>query len=373
MDLLASDCSSGVESVAMAVQRFRSEVDRTRRVLGAIFVVLALFLIQWVVRVEIAARRVTVAALVYLALFGGLFYLGLRLLRPKDLFEIDAERRTYTVIRNGTKAGAGPLDDLGPLEVQRRVYRSGLGNNSNDRRTPSIHYVVNAAVHGQIELCTVRSAGKARRRMESLARAWGVPCRSLGGTVRRPDQLDMPLHERLRDDAEARKEAPLPAESGIRIEPLSLGYAMHSTLRSWASLRSVGLFLCVALFVFARTSPSTFLAELREMDDLYRQVLLAGSGVVILIFLVLIGQAVRDTFFPGTVRVTDRGVSYRWSRMAFREIEELIGTHPIELIGDRRTLKLGETFCSPGATKAVAHELQRLIIEVAEANPHARS
>jgi len=42
-------------------------------------------------------------------------------------------------------------------------------------------------------------------------------------------------------------------------------------------------------------------------------------------------------------------------------------------VGDRHSLKLGETFCSPGATKAVAHELQRLIIEVAEANPHARS
>ncbi len=353
----------------MAVQRFRSEVDRTRRVVGAIFIALALALIQWLVRVEIAAGRVSVTALVYFALFGGLFYLGLRLLRPKDLFEIDVERRTYTVIRDGAKAGSGPLDDLGPLEVQRRVYRTGLDSKS---RTPSIQYVVHAAVHGQIELCTVRSASKARRRMESLARAWGVPCRSLGGTVRGPGQLDMPLYERLRDNAEARKEAPLPPEWGVRIEPLSLGYAMRSTVRSWASLRTVGLFLFVVVFVFARTSPSAFLAELREMDELYRQVLLGGSGLVILIFLGVIGQAVRDTFFPGTVRVTDRGVSYRWSRMAFREIEEIIATHPIELIGDRRTLRLGETFCSPGATKAVAHELQRLIIEVAEANPHAR-
>ena len=58
--------------------------------------------------------------------------------------------------------------------------------------------------------------------------------------------------------------------------------------------------------------------------------------------------------------------------MAFREIEELTATYPIELIGDRRTLTLGETFCRPGAAQTVAHELQRLIIEVAEANPHAR-
>jgi len=265
----------------MAVQRFRSEVDRTRRVLGAIFVALALFLIQWLVRVEIAARQVTVTALVYFALFGGLFYLGLRLLRPKDLFA----RRAGGWSRWPTR-GVSPA---------------------------------------------VRSGGRFAAPISSTC-----PCTSGCAT--------MPRH----------------------------GYAMHSTLRLWASLRSVGLFLCVAVFVFARTSPSTFLAELREMDDLYRQVLLAGSGLVILILLVLIGQAVRDTFFPGTVRVIDRGVSYRWSRMVFLDIEELIGSHPIELIGDRRTLKLGETFCSPGATKAVAHELQRLIIEVAEANPHAR-
>jgi hypothetical protein len=59
--------------------------------------------------------------------------------------------------------------------------------------------------------------------------------------------------------------------------------------------------------------------------------------------------------------------------MAFREIEEMTTTYPIELIGDRRSLTLGETFCRPGAVETVAHELQRLIIEVAEANPHARS
>src|SRR5713226_2675028 len=144
----------------MAVQRFRSEVDRTRRVLGAIFIALALVLIQWLVRVEIAAGRVTVTALVFFALFGALFYLGLRLLRPKDLFEIDVERRTYSVIRDGKPSGSGPLDDLGPLEVEKRVYRPGYDR--KDQR-PSIQYVVRAAVQSQIELCTVRGAGKARR------------------------------------------------------------------------------------------------------------------------------------------------------------------------------------------------------------------
>jgi hypothetical protein len=352
----------------MAVQRFRSDVDRTRRVLGAIFIVLALFLIQWLVRVDIAARRVTVAALVYFALFGGLFYLGLRLLRPKDLFEIDAERRTYTVIRDGRKAGAGPLDDLGPLEVKTYIYRPA----DRPSASPLIRYMVCAAIHSQIDLCMVRSPGKARRKMEALARAWGVPARSLGGAIRQADQIDLPLHERLRDDADARKQSPLPPDSGIRIEPLSLGYAMHSTARSWAPLQTSGVILAVGLFVMSRSSPSSLLAVLREQPDLLQQVLLGLMGVLALAILWMLGQGVRDTFFPGTVRITDRGVSYRFSRMAFREIEELIASHPIELIGDRRTLKLGPTFCKPGAVKTVAHELQRLIIEVAEANPHAR-
>ena len=353
----------------MAVQRFRSDTDRTRLGAGWIFMALAAGLTGWIASVEIQAGRINVTGIVFYALLGGLFYMGLRLIRPKDLFEIDAERRTYVVIRNGTKAGSGSLDALGPLEVRQRVRTTGMG----DTRKTYIEYVVVGAVHSQVDLYSGRTAGKARRKMERLARAWGLPGRSLGGAVRGADQLDTPLHQRLRDDPEARKESPLPPEWGIRIEPLSLGYAMRSTLRSWAPLRTSGAILALVLFALFRSSPSTLLAALREQQDLLQQVLLGGMGVVALVFLWLLARGVRDTFFPGTVRITDRGVSYRFSRMALREIEELTATYPIELIGDRRTLMLGETFCKPGAVKTVAHELQRLIIEVAEANPHARS
>jgi hypothetical protein len=127
----------------MAVQRFRSDVDRTRLAVGGFLIAIALLLTVWLVRVEIRAGRVSVTALVMLTLFAGFFYLGLRLFRPKDLFEIDVERRTYTVIRDGAKAGSGPLDDLGPLEVKTSIYRPA------DRRsgTPLIQYMVCAAVH----------------------------------------------------------------------------------------------------------------------------------------------------------------------------------------------------------------------------------
>jgi len=168
----------------MAVHRYRSDVDRTRRGAGWIFIAIAVGLAAWL---TILAGRLTVTGMVFYALLGGLFYLGLRLIRPKDLFEIDVERRTYTVIRDGKRAGSGSLDELGPLEVRSYVYRSG------DRRSGSalVRYTVCAAIHSQIDFCMVRSAGKARRRgrrrravaagsayFNGASRGRGVPRRS---------------------------------------------------------------------------------------------------------------------------------------------------------------------------------------------------
>src|SRR5262249_6870239 len=150
------------------------------------------------------------------------------------------------------------------------------GSSSSARTT----YVVCAAIHPELDLCTRGTAGRARGKMESLAREWRLPSRSLGGAVRGPDELDLPLHQRLRDDAEARKENALAAESGVRSEPLSLGYAMRSTRREWKSLVPIGGFLAVALVVALRSSPSAYLAELREGHELLSRVLVTGFALV---------------------------------------------------------------------------------------------
>lgn len=356
----------------MAIQRFRGDVDRTRLVAGWIFIALAVWLGAWVLQQEFRAGRINITGLVFDALVAGIFYMGWRLTRPRDLFDIDLQNRTYTAIRNGVKAGSGPLDALGPLEVHRRAVTMGTARDPRTR----ISYVVTAAAHSKVDLYSSGTAGKARRKMESLARAWHLSCRSLGGAVRGPDELDVPLFERLREDAEARKPADLRPDWGVRIEALSLGYAMRSTLRSYAPLRTSGFILLAALFIVFRGGTSglrMILASLQdEAGDLMTQVLCGLFGIMMLVFLWMIATGVRDTFFPGTISITDRGVSYRGSRIAFRQIEEVTATHPIEVIGDRKSLTLGDTFCSPGATKSVAHEIQRLIIEVAEANPHSR-
>ena len=94
---------------------------------------------------------------------------------------------------------------------------------------------------------------------------------------------------------------------------------------------------------------------------------IALVGALFVIHRVWIG--VRDTFFPGTVRITDAGVSYRGRSMRFGQIEEVTATMPIEIVGDRRILTLAETFCPLPATEAVAHELQRLILDAAATSP----
>src|SRR4051812_10885732 len=98
----------------MAVQRFLGDVDRTRRGAGWIFMAAALGPAGGLVWLEILGGRVTVTALVLFALLAGLFYLGLRLTRPRDFFEIDAERREYSVTRDGKRSGQVRWTRSGP-------------------------------------------------------------------------------------------------------------------------------------------------------------------------------------------------------------------------------------------------------------------
>ena len=89
---------------------------------------------------------------------------------------------------------------------------------------------------------------------------------------------------------------------------------------------------------------------------------------VILSMLAYFFKGVLDTFFPGTVRIDDRGVAYRGRRMTFNRVEEVTTTSPIEIVGDQRILRLAETFCPRAAVEPVVHELQRLIVEVGSAH-----
>jgi hypothetical protein len=347
----------------MAVQRFLPEVARTRRAAGWVFIVIGVFFAAWLSWSAITAGRVNGTTLVFIALPALLAVWGLRLaFRHEVVVEVDLDQRTYAVIRDGKPGGSGPLDDLGPLAVSRRAHVLSTGE---ERRTV-VEYVVSPAAHSKIDLYVRATPGKARRKMEALGRAWRLPCRSYGGAVRAAEALDQPLHERLRNDREARVEAPLRPEWGVRIEPIFRGHAIVSTHRSWAPLTQGALIALVPIVIVGATSSTGLLSTFREASgDLLDRVLLGLMAVVGVALLWKLGRGALDTFFPGTVRVTERGVSYRGRSMAFGKIEEVIANLPIEIVGDRRILTLPVSFCPREAVEPVAHELQRLILEVA--------
>jgi len=53
--------------------------------------------------------------------------------------------------------------------------------------------------------------------------------------------------------------------------------------------------------------------------------------------------------------------------MRFEEIEEVTGGNSIEIVGDRRLLKLAPTFCAAEAVPSLCHEVERMIVEVGSA------
>jgi hypothetical protein len=350
----------------LAIQRFLPDDERIRRGAGWILLVFAaacLAFDAW------AVRRVNITSIIMVGVPLALLAIGFRLaFRRRELFEIDLESRTYRLVRNGSDVGSGPLDSLGPLAVESRAREMEAESSSSSRT----RYVVRAAVHKQIEFYSMSSAGKARSKMQALARAWRLPSQSLGGEVIAPEHVGQRLHERLRGDSRALAARTLQPSWGVSIASLpSGGYALASTHRSLTGLRNSVLFLAVAAFVLWRSRGDDPLVSMfREPShDLVPQVLKGLFGVVMLVLLWVIGQGVRDTFFPGTVRIAEDGVSYRGSRMKLDEIEEVIAGAPIELLARRRILRIGETFCPRQAIEPVAHELQRLIVDVASKRP----
>lgn len=350
----------------MTRRRFLPDAERTRRAAGLVFLAIGLALITVVGWAAMGARHINGTTLVFLGVPLALIAWGLHLaLRQRVVLEVDLDQRTFTVMRNSSKSAAGPLDSLGPLAVRMRTHLSGSGD---DKKTFT-EYAVVAAAHSKIDLFVTNTPGKARQKMERLARAWRLPCQSEGGAVRAAETLDTPLHERLRGDREALAPMPLRPEWGVRIEPLTSGYALVSTHRSWAPLKQSAFILVVTLAVAGGGFKTGAVSMLRDTTgDLLEQILGALMGVVALVFLWMLWKGVRDTFFPGTVRITERGVSYRGRTMRFDRIEEVTTHLPIEIVGDRRSLSLAPSFCPTTAIATVGHELQRLIVEVGVRN-----
>jgi hypothetical protein len=184
--------------------------------------------------------------------------------------------------------------------------------------------------------------------------------------VRAFEHLDAPLHVRLRGDAEALKPVPLKPEWNVGIGPIFRGQSIVSRHRSYAPLVSVSAFVALPILYLASGDIGGTIRTAEDMSgDPLGRVLLGLAGVVVLFMAGAVVRGALNTFHPGAIEVNDRGVSYRWRRMRFDQIEEITTGEQVEIVGDRRVMALPASFCPRAAVNAVAHELQRLILETA--------
>lgn len=352
-----------IESARVPSQRYYSDTDRTRRAASVVLLVVGAAGLALLVRLALDGFSM---AMVFLAVPPAiLIAICFRFLRNVVAgIDVDLDQRRYSLIRNGKPAGAGALDELGPLRVTREVTTV-KASRPEKMDSTSISYAVRPAGYGFLTLYSMKSPGRARQKMEALARKWRVSCRSLDGPVRAYEHLDTPLHVRLRDDPEARTPTTLNPDWRVEIGAIFRGHAIVSHHRSFAPLAGSAVFAIAPILLIAGTG-GNLLSGIRQMSaDPLGQVLLALGTVVAGVMAWKIVQGVLDTFHPGSIEINDRGVTYRWSRMDFDRIEEITTGLGIEIVGDRRVLAIPASFCPPAAVKPVAHELQRLILEAA--------
>ena len=183
--------------------------------------------------------------------------------------------------------------------------------------------------------------------------------------MRAYEHIDAPLHVRLREDAEARTTLTLDPGWHVTLLPIFRGHALVSRHRSYDPLVSSAAYVVMPILVIAYTRGNVFSLFREMLADPLGQVLAALGAVVAGVFAWKVAEGVLNTYRPGTIEIDDNGVRYRWSRMRFDRIEEITTGGRIEIVGDRRTVAIAESFCPRAAMKPVAHELQRLILEAA--------
>ncbi len=352
----------------MNKERVLTDEARSRRGCGWFFIIASGALVVAVLGGMLALRSVGIGSIVFLLVLLGVVALGVRLaFKPSDYIDVDLDARTFVHVREHERRGERPLDSIGTLVVSQRTRTV---RTKNGTRTVT-EYAVHPEGRTDLDFRVVSKPGAARVSLESLARRWQLPSVAWGGDVRQPDQLDIPLHERLRSSEEHRRPMELRPEWNLRVETLSPGYAIVSSHRAWNSLTGAAIGLVVLVIAGVTMARNGIFTSILEAAEASLPDMVFGSLFVIamLAFAVWSLLQLRDVFLPGTIRITPEGVSYRGRRMRFAEIEEVISELSIAFVGDRRLLTVPPTFCPLEALPTLRHELERMIVELGGREP----
>lgn len=367
------------------------EEDRRRgRSSGAIgcagfgFLVAAIIAVVWRINdsgpppAELVRPVLWFVAFLLLPLAAGLF---LRF-RPRHYVDVDVPAGTATVIQGKAEPRRVLLAEAGPLHhvVEERQVRSG-----KTWRTALFHVVRPAGLSGLV-VHESEDELQARRQAESRARAWGVPYVLPSGEVRTPEELDVPLFQRLGDDEDAR--APLPPKPGsaLSVAWRDGGYEIETTYRpriDWARLVVTGVaplgfagWVLWQLFPILGTRTDGGSGDDPVVAYVFPALAVLLLGGLLKFVAPIVGGALRTwlrSYRLPTIRVSPEGVRYRGRTVPLREIEEveLARGAACRVVSDRRILEIDADFCSGSEHDRLRHELRRLVIEAGQQTPLA--
>jgi len=352
-----------INMFAMQTAIFLTRPARIRRAANHFFFAASAVAILALIPAFTPAPRVSATLAAAVFTIGAVVAGGARLLFANaSKLELDLQARKYRVVDSEGANPWHPIEKLGPLHVE---YRSRVVKSKQGRRT-IVEYAVIPKGRPDLDLYLEKSPRRARRLLERLAKEWQLPSRSFGGDLRQPEDLDRPLHERLSRSAVARARKTLNPRWGVSVE---LQDEAKTVFRS--SFRDLGrtfggplLTVAPAAFVIIAITFGGWrqLARTGYLSSMDR-VFLVALGMAFLLIAWFVAKAARDAFFPGAIEVSPEGVRHRGRFLALREIEEVVSEAGLEIIADRRSIKLPLTWCPDEAFDTVAHEVRRAIIE----------
>lgn len=317
-------------------------------------------------------------AVLLLFLAAGLFVR----LRPRHFVAIDVPAGTATIVRGRAEPRHVPLGEAGPLRhtVEERQVRSG-----KTWRNAFFHVVRACGLDGLL-VHESEDELEARRAAESRSRAWGSPYVLPSGETRTPEELDVPLFQRLGGDEQAIAPLPPAAGSALSVAWREEGYEISTSYRPKVDTAKLALQLlpplAVAGYAFWRLPPGFLTGAFAGEggDPVADAVLTALNVLVPAVFLLILVPGLRTAWRawrravrPPTIRVSAAGVRYRGQTVplpAVEEIERARGA-ACRVVSDERLLVIDADFCNPSEYEWLSHELRRLVIEAGQRSPLA--
>ena len=303
-------------------------------------------------------RLVLPAAVPVLLVLGTGLYVRLR---PRHYVEVDTARGMVTVFRDGEVRRRLPLSGIGPLRQSREER---LLENRRGDVIRTFHVARSSTLR---ELCLHASEDEAetRRVVEACAKAWNLPYETATRETRSPEELDVPMHERLANDEAARTPLPQRAGSSLTVTWNGSGYEITTSYDPPVNRKKILLLFLVPLGVLAGKF-YVFIDLLDPETPAFYRLFLA---LVVLLGLSMGPYEVVRRWLrihrPPVIRISPAGFQFRGKTIPLGAIEDVARASRAvcRVVSDERIVEVEGDFCEPSERDWLRHEIRRLVIE----------